>query len=175
MLEPGSPLTVRLIKDPRPEVSYPAVVCYDDGEHLVVEAVWAGPSRDLGFVRFQAGDVFIEHYWRDRWYSIKEVHGPDGLKGWYCDVTRPASVQGTQVVVADLELDLWISADRRLIVRLDEDEFAASVIPQREPEVARRARAALDELERIAREELSTLLRAGPPASGDTDRHRRPG
>lgn len=152
-MTPGSEVTVRLLKAPRPDVTYPAVVLTDDGTQLVVRAPWAGAaSRDFGFVRFERGDVFTEHYWRDRWYSIKEVRGADGaLKGWYCDVTRPARVETGELLVTDLDLDLWRSADGATILRLDEDEFAASGLAERDPEAAARARRALDELEELAR------------------------
>jgi hypothetical protein len=153
LLTPGCEVTVRLLKAPRPDVTYPAVVLADDGTHLVVRAPWAGAaSRDFGFVRFERGDVFTEHYWRDRWYSIKEVRGADGtLKGWYCDVTRPARVDAGDLLVTDLDLDLWCSADGRTILRLDEDEFAASGLAERDAEAAARARRALDELDELAR------------------------
>jgi hypothetical protein len=154
-LAPGSAVTVRLVKEPRPDVHYAAVVTADDGTHIVVRAPWAGASdRDFGFVRFEHGDVFAEHYWRDRWYSIKEVRGANGrLKGWYCDVTRPARVERDALVVEDLDLDLWLSGDRTTILRLDEDEFLESGLTARDPDAAARAREALDELENLARED----------------------
>lgn len=157
-LVPGTVVTVNLLKDPRPAVRYPATALRDDGTHAVVRAAWAGPPvRDFGFVRFERGDVFDEHYWRDRWFSVKEVRGTGGrLKGWYCDVTRPAQVdadapQGPALVVTDLDLDLWIPAGRSDVLRLDEDEFAASGLAESDPEAARAARAALARLEALAR------------------------
>lgn len=151
-LTPGGEVTVRLVKHPRPDVRYPAVVVHDDGTHAVVRAPWAGAAtRDFGFVRFEAGDVFTEHYWRDRWYSVKEVRAATGsLKGWYCDVARPARVEPGALVVADLDLDLWVSADGATVLRLDEDEFEESGLTDRDPGAAARARQALDELERLA-------------------------
>ncbi len=72
MLERGRSVDVRLIKTNRRDVEYPAEVDSDDGIHIVVRGPWAEPeARDLGFVRFEPDDVFTEHYWRDRWYSIK--------------------------------------------------------------------------------------------------------
>ncbi|WP_327190980.1 DUF402 domain-containing protein [Streptomyces xinghaiensis] len=162
-LVPGAEVTVRLVKAPRPDKSYPAAVVGDDGTRIVVRAPWAGgTARDFGFVRFEPGDVFTEHFWRDRWYAVKEVRAADGtLKGWYCDVTRPARVteeDGGTLVVADLDLDLWRSADGRLVLRLDEDEFAASGLAGRDPDAAARAEAALDELEQLARHDGFTAL-----------------
>ncbi|WP_330451900.1 MULTISPECIES: DUF402 domain-containing protein [unclassified Streptomyces] len=146
-------LTVVLVKAGKTKIRYPAALLADDGTRVTVRAPWAAPGvRDFGFVRFEPGDVFTEHYWRDAWFAVKEVRtGAGGLKGWYCDVTRPAVVRDGELVVEDLDLDLWVSADRAEILRLDEDEFAASGLAGRDPEAARAATEALDELERLAR------------------------
>lgn len=151
--EPGSLLTVTLVKSGRTKIGYPASVVSDDGVRLTVRAPWAADGvRDFGFVRFEPGDVFTEHYWRDRWYAVKEVRAADAsLKGWYCDITRPAVVRDGAVVVEDLDLDLWISADGGTVLRLDEDEFAESGLADHDPDAAARARQALDELELLAK------------------------
>jgi predicted RNA-binding protein associated with RNAse of E/G family len=145
---------VVLVKAGRTKIRYPAELLADDGTRIAVRAPWAGTeARDFGFVRFEAGDVFTEFYWRDRWYAVKEVRAADGtLKGWYCDITRPAERAGARLVVEDLDLDLWRSADGGDVRRLDEDEFAASGLAERDPEAASAAVAALDELERLARD-----------------------
>ncbi|MGA5447350.1 DUF402 domain-containing protein [Streptomyces phaeochromogenes] len=147
-------LDIVLVKAGRTKIRYPAELLHDDGTHVTVRAAWAGAGvRDFGFIRFEPGDVFTEHYWRDRWYAVKEVRGPEGvLKGWYCDITRPASVSGGELVVEDLDLDLWRSADGTAVLRLDEDEFAESGLETTDPQAAAAARSALDELELRARE-----------------------
>ncbi|MFI9829911.1 DUF402 domain-containing protein [Streptomyces sp. NPDC051913] len=146
-------LEVVLVKAGRTKIRYRSELLRDDGNHVTVRAPWAGEGvRDFGFVRFEPGDVFTEHYWRDRWYAVKEVRAGDGtLKGWYCDVTRPAVLDGAELVVEDLDLDLWRSADGTDVLRLDEDEFAESGLAERDPEAAARAVTALDELEVHAR------------------------
>ncbi|MFH8801770.1 DUF402 domain-containing protein [Streptomyces sp. NPDC017936] len=153
---PGSPgrVDVVLVKGGRTKIRYAAELLSDDGTRLAVRAPWAGEGvRDFGFVRFEAGDVFTEYYWRDRWYSVKEVRDAAGaLKGWYCDITRPAALTGTRLVVEDLDLDLWRSADGTDVRRLDEDEFEESGLRQSDPEAAAAAVAALDALEALARE-----------------------
>ncbi|MFI8950585.1 DUF402 domain-containing protein [Streptomyces sp. NPDC053750] len=143
---------VVLVKAGRTKIRYASVLLHDDGTRLAVRAPWAGDGvRDFGFVRFEAGDVFTEYYWRDRWYSVKEVRTAAGaLKGWYCDITRPAVLTGGELVVEDLDLDLWRSADGTDVRRLDEDEFAESGLAERDPQAAAAAVAALDELERLA-------------------------
>ncbi|MGW7381616.1 DUF402 domain-containing protein [Streptomyces sp. NPDC054794] len=153
--ERAAPVEVVLVKGGRTKIRYAAQLLGDDGVRVSVRAPWAGPGvRDFGFVRFEPGDVFTEHYWRDRWYSVKEVRAADGvLKGWYCDITRPATLSGAELVVEDLDLDLWRSADGTDVRRLDEDEFAESGLAERDPRAAAAALAALDELEALARED----------------------
>ncbi|WP_159766503.1 DUF402 domain-containing protein [Streptomyces sp. HM190] len=153
-------LEVVLRKAGRTKIRYPARLLDDDGVRVVVHADWASPGvRDFGFVRFEPGDVFTEHYWRDRWYAVKEVRDArGGLKGWYCDITRPAVRSGGELVVEDLDLDLWRSADGTAVLRLDEDEFADSGLLTSDPEAAAAALAALDELELLARDGGFTAL-----------------
>lgn len=153
VLSPGARITVRLLKGDREKVHYPAAVLADDGVRVTVVAPWALPHvRDFGFVRFEPGDVLTEHYWRDRWYAVKEVRdGRGALKGWYCDIARPAVVGAGGVTVEDLDLDLWVSADGGDVLRLDEDEFADSGLVVHDPAAAREAVRALDELEALAR------------------------
>ncbi|MGW0997517.1 DUF402 domain-containing protein [Streptomyces sp. NPDC002523] len=152
--ESGALVDVVLVKAGRTKIRYPAELLGDDGTRVSVRAAWAGEGvRDFGFVRFEPGDVFTEHYWRDRWYAVKEVRDSNGtVKGWYCDITRPAVASGSELLVEDLDLDLWRSADGTDVRRLDEDEFAASGLAETDPEAASAAVAALDELEKLARE-----------------------
>ncbi|MFF7737058.1 DUF402 domain-containing protein [Streptomyces sp. NPDC007984] len=151
--DPPARLEVVLVKAGRTKIRYAGELLADDGTRVAVRAPWAGSGvRDFGFVRFEPGDVFTEYYWRDRWYAVKEVRSAAGaLKGWYCDVTRPARRSGGELVVEDLDLDLWRSADGTDVRRLDEDEFAESGLGEADPDAARAALAALDELESLAR------------------------
>ncbi|MFJ1810626.1 MULTISPECIES: DUF402 domain-containing protein [unclassified Streptomyces] len=160
--ESTRPVDVVLVKGGRTKIRYAAELLSDDGTRIAVRAPWAGAGvRDFGFVRFEAGDVFTEYYWRDRWYSVKEVRDATGaLKGWYCDITRPATLSGGELVVEDLDLDLWRSADGTDVRRLDEDEFEESGLAGRDPAAATAAMTALDELEVFATTEggLESLL-----------------
>ncbi|MFJ1612428.1 DUF402 domain-containing protein [Streptomyces sp. NPDC088251] len=155
-------LVVALVKAGRTKIRYPADVVRGDGTRVTVRAPWAAPGvRDFGFVRFEPGDVFTEHYWRDRWFAVKEVRtGAGELKGWYCDITRPAVLRDGELLVEDLDLDLWVSADGTSVLRLDEDEFAESGLAERDPAAAGAARRALDELEHLARTEGFAALLA---------------
>ncbi|MCX5148560.1 DUF402 domain-containing protein [Streptomyces sp. NBC_00320] len=155
-------LTVALTKAGRTKIRYPAALVADTGDRISVRAPWAADGvRDFGFVRFEPGDVFTEHFWRTRWYAVKEVRTGEGvLKGWYCDVTRPAVVQDGEILVEDLDLDLWVSADGSAVLRLDEDEFAASGLTESDPQAAAEAVRALDALaaQALAPAGLTALL-----------------
>jgi hypothetical protein len=92
------------------------------------------------------GDRFIETYYTDRWYNIYEIHDLDDnrLKGWYCNVARPAVLESeNELSYVDLALDLWVASDGTQTI-LDEDEFAALDL---DTETRKRARKALEELQ----------------------------
>ena len=123
-----------------------------DDDHLFFTAVFERDGRDLGYVRFEKGDVFYEWYYFARWYNVFQVYSKDGaLKGWYCNITAPAKVDDTELTFVDLALDLWVWPDMRYLV-LDEDEFEAATYA---PDDEASARAALAEL--IALTEAGTL------------------
>ena len=70
------------------------------------------------------GDRFLETYFMDRWYNIYEIHARenDTLRGWYCNIGKPAQVDGDCLSYVDLALDLLVFPDGNQVV-LDEDEF----------------------------------------------------
>ncbi len=162
-LQLGSRVVVRLLKHAKRDLVYGMTVTFDDGDHIVVEGPFAEPRRiDLGYTTFELGDHFVEHYWRNRWYSVKEIHDPTrGQKGWYCDVARPVRVIGDSITSVDLDLDLWVSADGAEVLVLDEDEFIASGLLQTDPASAANARAALDELRLRAIDRFATISEPG--------------
>ena len=126
-----------------------------DDEHLFFTAVFERDGRDLGYVRFEKGDVFYEWYYFDRWYNVFQVYSAAGaLKGWYCNITAPAKVEGDELTFVDLALDLWVWPDNRHLV-LDEDEFEELSKLQYSRDDALAARGALTEL--IERTEAGTL------------------
>jgi len=116
------------------------------------------------------GDRMVEHFFDDRWYNVFAVHeGLSGeLRGWYCNITRPARLSTADVYFEDLALDLVVYPDGRSLV-LDEDEFAE--LPLSTEERAR-ARDALDELLELSRrregpfaESPNRVGRMGRPSS----------
>jgi predicted RNA-binding protein associated with RNAse of E/G family len=98
---------------------------------------------------FRRGDRFVEWFFSDRWYNIFEMHDVDDdhLKGWYCNITRPALLAGDTIYADDLALDLFVAPDGTNTV-LDEEEFAALSLDETTRAQAKRA---LQELqERVA-------------------------
>ncbi len=92
---------------------------------MVISAPWTLPVRDLGYTVFEPGDQFTEYYYTDRWYNIFDIMRSDGIrKGWYCNVTEPASIHDNQIEQVDLLLDVWVDPKGIALV-LDEDEFEA--------------------------------------------------
>jgi predicted RNA-binding protein associated with RNAse of E/G family len=98
---------------------------------------------DLGFVVLEPDDRWTETFCSDRWYNIFEIRASDGrLKGWYCNVTRPARITEDDVAAEDLALDLWVEPDGTMQV-LDEGEFALLDLLPEEREAAQEALAHL--------------------------------
>lgn len=110
-----------------------------------LEARFNQPDKPFMGITLKQGDLFVETYYTDRWYNVFEIHDRDDgrVKGWYCNISRPAVVEAEdRLSYIDLALDLWVAADGTTTV-LDEDEFTALDL---EAATAARARAALDEL-----------------------------
>jgi hypothetical protein len=97
-----------------------------DGNSIVLEAFFTRDDMPFMDVTLKKGDRFVEYYYTDRWYNIFVVYDRDDgeLKGWYCNIGRPAVIADGAVSYVDLALDLWVSIDGQQTV-LDEDEFNA--------------------------------------------------
>jgi hypothetical protein len=123
---------------------YPATVLERGPGHIRVEAFFNRDDMPLGYVTFKRGDLFIETFFDDRWYNVFAVYDRDdrGLKGWYCNVCRPATITSTVVRCDDLALDVWVTPDGDVTV-LDEAEFAALPIPDADRNHARNGLAEL--------------------------------
>jgi protein associated with RNAse G/E len=130
------------------KIRYPGRVLERTASAVVLEAFFSRERMELGFVTLKPGDRFVEYFYADRWYNVFVIYDVDNgrLKGWYCNVTRPAIIADGQVSAVDLALDLWIASDGSARV-LDEDEFAALPLA---PEETAAVRAALDELRALA-------------------------
>jgi hypothetical protein len=148
--------TVHLLKPAKnTTITYQGELLHEQPGYVVLLARWDRPALNLGYVVFEPGDHFYEHYYAERWFNIFEVRAAHGeLKGWYCNVTRPARIEGDTVLSEDLELDLFVPPERDHLLRLDLEEFEARGFAAAEPATYAAALAALDELERMARSGL---------------------
>jgi len=104
---------------------YDGVLLARDANSITLEALFDRADMPFMDVVLKKGDRFVEHYYSDRWYNIFIVYDRDNgkLKGWYCNIGKPASIEDSVVSYVDLALDLWVSVDGKQTV-LDEDEFA---------------------------------------------------
>ena len=118
-------VTVRKLDHSGGQVTeYPGRVVSRDDRAIVLRTAWLRASLDLGFVVLEPGDRWTERFYADRWYNIFEIRDSGGrLKGWYCNITRPARIGAHEVSSEDLELDLWVTSAGETLV-LDQDEFA---------------------------------------------------
>jgi predicted RNA-binding protein associated with RNAse of E/G family len=100
---------------------------------ICLQATYQRKRADLGVIVFEPGDRIIEWFYTDRWYNIFEVQeGESGrLRGWYCNVTRPAVIEGDTVKADDLEVDVFVAPDGTVTL-LDENEFEALNLPDRD-------------------------------------------
>ncbi|RMF79759.1 MAG: DUF402 domain-containing protein [Chloroflexi bacterium] len=107
-------------------VQYRGELLARGNDWICLIATFEQPDTDLGMVTFRNGDVFTEWFFSDRWYNIFQVQDADDhrLKGWYCNITRPAQIDGDSVRAEDLALDIFVQVNGTIIM-LDEDEFAA--------------------------------------------------
>jgi uncharacterized protein len=119
------------------ELSYTGTVRQRGENFVCIDAVFTFSDRDLGYVHLRKGDLFTEWFYRDRWYNIfriQDVHNQQ-LKGWYCNITRPAEIEPHHVAADDLALDIFVSPDGQTIL-LDEGEFAELDLSQADIEAA---------------------------------------
>lgn len=136
-------------KNPAGELmyEYEGVLLSRDENSVKLEALFDRADMPFQDIVFKTGDRFVEYYFTDRWYNIFVIHdrATDEIKGWYCNVGKPALIEDGLVSYVDLALDLWVSADGRQKV-LDEDEFHAL---QLDDELRTRARQGLEELKQL--------------------------
>lgn len=115
-------------KNPAGEVTYEyeGRLLRRDQRCIVLEAFFDRPDMPFMDVLFKTGDRFVEYYYTDRWYNIFVIQDRDSgkVKGWYCNIGKPAEFEDGIVSYIDLALDLWVSTSGAQSV-LDEDEFEA--------------------------------------------------
>ena len=118
---------------------------------MVVDAVFNAPPRDLGYMTLESTDLFHEYYYADRWFNVFQVFAEDGaLKGWYCNITKPAHFSDGEISFVDMVLDVFVYPDGRTLV-LDQDEFNENRKEMYSPDDAREAEKAVTQLLELVR------------------------
>ena len=127
---------------------YAGNIIHRSESSLVLEAIFDMEQREFHGLTFRRGDRFVETHYSDRWYNVLAVHDFDTglLKGWYCNITRPAKIEKDSPSAEDLALDLVVLPNGTQYV-LDEDEFAALNLNSSD---RAGAKAALKELQQFA-------------------------
>ncbi len=103
---------------------YDGVVLKRGANEITLEALFNRDDMPFMDIVLKRNDRFVETFYSDRWYNIFEIYDRDDgkLKGFYCNIGKPAVIEDDFVSYVDLALDLWVSADGRQTV-LDEDEL----------------------------------------------------
>lgn len=103
---------------------YDSEVLRRDENSITVEAFFNRDDMPFQEIVLKRNDRFVETFYADKWYNIFEIYDRDDgrLKGWYCNITKPAVIEEEHVAYVDLALDLWVSANGTRKV-LDEDEL----------------------------------------------------
>jgi hypothetical protein len=112
-------------------IAYDGKILERTPESIVLEARFSRETVDLGYAVLEQHDRFVEHFFSDRWYNIFEIHSvhDDRLKGWYCNIVKPAAFNGDTIEQVDLALDVWVNPDGSYHV-LDQEEFDALDLDQ---------------------------------------------
>lgn len=126
---------------------YAGRVLEKDEHNILIEARFNRDDLFFHGLTYKRNDRFVERYFDNRWYNIYAVHDRDDdhLKGWYCNITRPAKITPGRIAYVDLALDLLVFPDGRTLI-LDEDEFVDLKIDKETRDNARRALAELEQL-----------------------------
>jgi len=103
---------------------YEGVVLSRVENAVTLEALFNRDDLPFMDIVLKRNDRFVETFYSDRWYNIFEIYDRDDgkLKGWYCNIGKPAVIEDDFVSYVDLALDLWVSENGTQTV-LDEDEL----------------------------------------------------
>ncbi len=140
---------------------YEGVILRRQEDAVTLEALFNRDDIPFMDIVLKRNDRFVETFYSDRWYNIFEIYDRDdnSLKGWYCNMGKPAILEENVVSYVDLALDLWVSVDGRQTV-LDEDEFEELNL---DGEIKQKVYAALQELQEWFGEHRNIDKTKNPP------------
>jgi hypothetical protein len=141
------------------QITYEGEWAAREPDQVTITATWQQGPRDLGYVTFMPGDRFTEYFYTNHWFNIMRVGEAmtGDLKGWYCNISLPATSTADSITYDDLFLDVWVAPSGATLV-LDEEEFAAADLA--EP-MRQGARAGLAEVLRWVRDHLGPFQELG--------------
>ena len=101
----------------KPVLQYSGEVTARGEAWVRVRATFNYDDKPVGSITFRRGDVFTEWHYADRWYNVFEIYDVDDgrLKGWYCNVTRPAVIRENTVEADDMALDMLVLPDGAIV------------------------------------------------------------
>ncbi|MBA3451277.1 MAG: DUF402 domain-containing protein [Chloroflexia bacterium] len=117
---------------------------------VIVHATWTHRVIELDGLTFRPGDDLFEWFSPEHPFNAFAIHTADGLcKGWYANVTFPASIDverhPPRLYWRDLYIDLVGLPDKSFVIR-DEDELQDSGLAQSDPSLHARVLIAQDEI-----------------------------
>ena len=171
-LADGAALTiVKLAPDGSEVTRYPGAVMADTGisPWLRVAARWTNRRVDLDGLSFVPGDVLIEFFSPIEPFNAFAVYAPNGdLRGWYANVTYPATLDLATVPPTlfwrDLYLDV-VALPGGIVSIRDEDELAEAGLEGSDPALHRAIVAAKDEILRRFQSRAVPFHPDSPPGS----------
>ena len=122
---------------------YPAQILQTTSEKIVVHAIFTShKDYNIEGLELKKGDKCIEVFYFKKWFNIIEVYAgnSNNLRGWYCNIAKPATIEGDHLYYNDLALDIIRLANGQQTV-VDQDEFAQLSL---EPQTRKNAQNALD-------------------------------
>lgn len=148
-MNPSTRITIHKLDAQGKELwQYSGVLLERVDNRITLEAIFDRDAVDIEGLALQRGDRFVETFFLDRWFNIFTVFdGTSGnLKGWYCNIARPARLEKTHLYAEDLALDLIVFPDKKFTL-VDEEEFNDLDIPSHD---RIKALEALDKIKELA-------------------------
>lgn len=133
--------------------AYPATILQHDEQKIVIRASFTShKDYNIAGLELKNGDKCIEVFYFHRWFNIFEVYAgkSEQIRGWYCNITKPAIYQDNHLYYSDLALDVIAFHDGRQVV-VDEEQFMQ--LPLDEP-TRHKAKSELQQLRQLLKTEV---------------------
>jgi hypothetical protein len=149
------------------KIEYPGTIRERTHDMISIDTGWSREPLDLGYVRFEPDDIWVETFYFHRYFNIFRIADRDGnLKGFYCNMSEPPVIEGDVLTWHDLAIDVWVRPDGSYLV-LDMDEFEEKVL---DPTIRTRSLNALEELRSIIEGKEGPFGPRAPPQSSSPDK-----